>query len=111
MATISFARGIPGPDLLPIDDFGECARMATRNDGARALNYGPPGGYPPLRAWVAERHGVDPARVVLTNGSLQGFQFVASHLARQGARFFVEAPCYDRSLGILRALGADALEV
>ena len=108
MATISFARGIPGPDLLPIDDFGECARMATRNDGARALNYGPPSGYPPLREWVAEQHDVDPARVVVTNGSLQGFHFLAQRFVEEGARVFVEAPCYDRSLGILRALGANA---
>jgi 2-aminoadipate transaminase len=108
MATISFARGIPGPDLLPIDDFGECARTATRNDGARALNYGPPAGYQPLRAWVAEQHDVDPARVVVTNGSLQGFRFLAQRLVEEDARIFVEAPCYDRSLGILRALGARA---
>ncbi|MBW3593921.1 MAG: PLP-dependent aminotransferase family protein, partial [Actinobacteria bacterium] len=108
MATISFARGIPGPDLLPVEDFGECARMAARNDGARALNYGPPGGYPPLRAWIAEQHDVDPARVVVTNGSLQGFRFLAQRLVEEGARLFVEAPCYDRSLGILRALGARA---
>ena len=108
MATISFARGIPGPDLLPVDDFGECARMAARNDGARALNYGPPSGYPALREWVAEQHGVAPARVVVTNGSLQGFRFLAQRLVEEGARVFVEAPCYDRSLGILRSLGARA---
>ena len=108
MGVISFARGIPGPDLLPVDEFGECARRATERDGARALNYGPPSGYPPLREWVAERHGVDPGRVVLTTGSLQGFNFVARHLVGEGATVFVEAPCYDRSLGILRALGAAA---
>jgi 2-aminoadipate transaminase len=108
---ISFARGFPGPDLLPTGEFGECARRALERDGARALNYGPPGGYPPLREWIAERHGVDPARVFVTNGSLQGFHFVARHFAEQGTRFFVEAPCYDRSLAILRRLGADALQL
>jgi 2-aminoadipate transaminase len=108
---ISFARGIPGPDLLPIREFGECARAAAERDGATALNYGPPGGYPPLRDWIAERHGVDPARVLVTNGSLQGFHFVARHFTEQGARFFVEAPCYDRSLAILRRLGTAVEEV
>jgi len=111
MAPISFARGIPGPDLLPTGEFGECAKRAVERDGATALNYGPPGGYPPLREWIAERHGVDPARVVITNGSLQGFQFVATHFAAQGARFFVEAPCYDRSLQILRALEVETSEI
>ena len=111
MTPISFARGIPGPDLLPTEAFGACAKLAADRDGARALNYGPPSGYPPLREWVAERHGVEPERVVLTTGSLQGFNFLARYFVREGTRIFVEAPCYDRSLGILRALGADAEEV
>ncbi|HEX2110714.1 MAG TPA: PLP-dependent aminotransferase family protein [Gaiellaceae bacterium] len=111
MAVISFARGFPGPDLLPVGEFGECARRALERDGARALNYGPPGGYPPLREWIAERHDVDPARVFVTNGSLQGFHFVARHFTEQEMRFFVEAPCYDRSLAILRRLGADARQL
>jgi DNA-binding transcriptional MocR family regulator len=102
---------MPGPDLLPIGEFADCARAALERDGATALNYGPPGGYPPLRGWIAERHGVDPARVIVTNGSLQGFSFVARHLVKGGARFFVEAPCYDRSLSILRRLGAEVEQV
>ena len=111
MATISFARGMPGPDLLPIGEFADCARAALERDGATALNYGPPGGYPPLRDWIAERHAADPRRVVVTNGSLQGFSFVARHFVKAGARFVVEAPCYDRSLSILRRLGAEVEQV
>ena len=111
MSVISFARGMPGPDLLPIGEFADCARAALERDGAVALNYGPPGGYPPLREWIAERHGVDPARVVVTNGSLQGFSFVARHLVKGGSRFLVEAPCYDRSLSILRRIGAEAEQI
>jgi 2-aminoadipate transaminase len=111
MAVISFARGMPGPDLLPIEEFADCARAALERDGATALNYGPPGGYPPLREWIAKRHRVDPARVVVTNGSLQGFSFVARHLVKNGARFLVEAPCYDRSLSILRKIGAEVEQI
>lgn len=111
MSVISFARGIPGPDLLPIEEFGECAKRAAARDGARALNYGPPSGYPPLQEWVADRHGVEPERVVLTTGSLQGFNFVARHFVERGSTIFVEGPCYDRSLGIVRSLGAKAREI
>jgi 2-aminoadipate transaminase len=111
MSVISFARGMPGPDLLPIDEFADCAAAALAHDGATALNYGPPSGYPPLRAWIAERHEVDPARVVVTNGSLQGFSFAARHLVKNGSRFFVEAPCYDRSLSILRRIGAEVEQI
>jgi 2-aminoadipate transaminase len=102
---------MPGPDLLPIEEFADCAAAALQRDGATALNYGPPGGYPPLREWIAERHGIEPGRVVVTNGSLQGFSFVARHLVKGGSRFFVEAPCYDRSLSILRRIGAEVEQI
>ncbi len=111
MSVISFARGIPGPDLLPSEAFGACAKAAAEKDGARALNYGPPSGYPPLRDWVAARHDVDPNRVVLTTGSLQGFNFVARTFVEKDATVFVEAPCYDRSLGILRGIGARVVSI
>jgi 2-aminoadipate transaminase len=107
MTLISFARGVPGPDLLPIEEFGDCARAALARDGATALNYGPPLGYPPLRRWIADRHDVDVERVMITNGSLQAFNFIARHHVQTGTKVFVEAPCYDRSLQILRRLGAE----
>ena len=109
METISLARGIPAPECIPVEELAECARDAILNDGPTALSYGPSGGYAPLRAWIAERHGVDPARVVVTNGSLQGFVFLAELLAREGARVLVEAPTYDRPLKILDSLGAEVV--
>jgi Transcriptional regulators containing a DNA-binding HTH domain and an aminotransferase domain (MocR family) and their eukaryotic orthologs len=59
-----------------------------------------------VRAWIAERHGVEPARVVVTSGSLQGFVFLVEQLVRPGSRVLVEAPTYDRPLKILSRLGA-----
>ena len=111
METISLARGVPAPECIPVEELAECARAAILNDGATALSYGPAGGYAPLRGWIAERHDVDPARVVLTNGSLQGFVFLAELLARDGARVLVEAPTYDRPLKILDSLGAEVVAV
>ena len=105
METISLARGVPAPECLPVEEMAECARAAIARDGKTILSYGPGGGYGPLRGWLAERHGVDPARVVLTNGGLQGFVLLAQLLAR-GKRVLVERPTYDRPLKILRELGA-----
>src|SRR5438132_4087856 len=107
MAVISFGRGAPAPECLPVDELADCARAALERDGVAVLSYGPGGGYGPLREWIAERHGVEPARVILTNGSLQGFVFLAQQLLRTGGRVFVEAPTYDRPLTILAALGAE----
>src|SRR3954454_15069800 len=104
-ATISLARGWPAPECIPVADLADCARSVLERDGTTILSYGPAGGYGPLREWAAERHGVDPARVFLTNGSLQGFVFLAQRLA-PGRRVLVERPTYDRPLKILSALGA-----
>jgi len=107
MAVISFARGVPAPECLPIEELADCAKTAIERDGKAVLSYGPGGGYGPLREWIASRHGVDPARVVVTSGSLQGFVFLAEQLVQPGARVLVEAPTYDRPIKILRRLGAE----
>ena len=108
MGTISFARGVPAPECLPVAELADCARAALERDGRTILSYGPSPGYAPLREWLAARHDVDPGRILLTNGSLQGFVFLAQRLA-PGKRVLVERPTYDRPLKILRELGADVV--
>ncbi len=113
-APISFARGAPAPELIPAAELAECAYAVAQRDGAQLFSYGPGGGYAPLREWVAARHGVEPGRVVLTVGGLQGFVFYAAEqLARRPGRVLVEAPSYDRPLKILAREGAEivALEM
>ncbi len=108
---ISFARGVPAPECLAVDELADCARAALQADGRAILSYGPGGGYGPLREWLAERHGVAPGRVVITSGSLQGFVFLAEQLVRPGTRVLVEAPTYDRPLKILTRRGAEIVAV
>jgi 2-aminoadipate transaminase len=108
---ISFARGVPAPECLAVEELADSARAALERDGKAILSYGPGGGYGPLREWLAERHGVEPSRVVITSGSLQGFVFLAEQLVKPGARVLVEAPTYDRPLKILARLGAEVVTV
>ena len=111
MGVVSFARGVPAPECLAVDELADCARAAIERDGTSVLSYGPGGGYAPLREWIAERHGVEPARIVVTSGSLQGFVFLVEQLVGPGARVLVEAPTYDRPLKILRRLGAEIVGI
>ena len=106
---ISFARGIPSPDLLPVEQLAEASRRAIERHGRVALNYGPPAGFGPLREWIAARHGVATERVVVTPGSLIGLGFLIRHLLAGGGRALVESPTYDRTLHLLRAAGAEAV--
>ncbi len=109
MEAISFARGIPAPECLPVEELADCAQAALERDGATVLSYGSSAGYGPLRDWIAERHGVDPGRVLVTNGSLQGMVFLAERFA--GERVLVEAPTYDRPLKILAAHGVETTPI
>src|SRR4051794_41786271 len=70
--TISFARGAPSADILPHEQVREAAQRALASDWETALSYGVGIGHPGLCQWVAERHGdLDPAQVMITNGSLE----------------------------------------
>jgi 2-aminoadipate transaminase len=112
VATISFARGVPAPECLPVEELADCARAALERDGRTILNYGPVGGYGPLREWLAERHGIDAGRVEVMNGSLEGLSILTRVLldVRPG-RVLVEAPTYDRPLKTLARIGADVVAI
>jgi DNA-binding transcriptional MocR family regulator len=99
---ISFARGAPSPECLDPDLVADCARVALERDGRAILAYGSGGGWGPLRELLAERHDVDPGRVFVTTGGLQGFVFyAAAQMQHRPGRVLVEGPTYDRPLKLL----------
>ena len=105
--TISFARGAPSLDIVDVDGLRESAERAFRDDPGGVTAYGTAIGYPPLREWIAERHGVEPERVLVTNGSMQADAFLFEALVQRGDAVIVERPTYDRTLLNLRNRGAD----
>jgi DNA-binding transcriptional MocR family regulator len=107
---ISFARGVPAPECLAVDEIAECARAVLERDGRTILSYGSGAGYAPLRSLIGEWFGVHPGRVVLTNGSLNGFVLLANRLAR-GRTTYVEYPTYDRAIKILLGAGSTVLAI
>jgi len=112
MAAISFARGAPAAECLDQALIADCARVALERDGTTILSYGTGGGYGPLREVLAERHGVEPDRVFLTTGGLQGFVFYAAvQLVLRPGRVLVEAPTYDRPLKILSREGVEIVPI
>ena len=105
--TISFARGAPSLDIVDVEGLREAADRAFREDPGGLTAYGTAIGYPPLREWIAQRHGVDPARVIVTNGSMQADAFLFETLVNAGDAVVIERPTYDRTLLSLRNRGAD----
>ena len=111
MAPISFARGAPSLDIVDVDGLSDAAGRAFTNDPAGATAYGTSVGYKPLRSWIAERHGVAPECVIVTNGSMQADAFLFDALIDSGDTVIVERPTYDRTLLSLRGRGADVRAV
>jgi len=104
---ISFARGAPSLDIVDVEGLRAAADRAFTGDPGGMTGYGTAVGYPPLREWIAEQHDVDPARVIVTNGSMQADAFLFDALVAEGDTVIVERPTYDRTLVSLRGRGAD----
>jgi 2-aminoadipate transaminase len=102
---ISFARGAPSLDIVDVEGLKAAAVRAFETDPAGMTGYGTSVGYPPLRQWIAEKHGVEVDQVLVTNGSLQADAFLFQHLLRAGDAVVTERPTYDRTLLSLRKLG------
>ncbi len=104
--TISFARGAPSLDIVDVEGLSDAAVRAFESDPAGTTAYGTSIGYPRLRSWIADQHGVEPERVLVTNGSMQADAFLFEQLVRSGDEVIVERPTYDRTLLSLRQRGA-----
>jgi 2-aminoadipate transaminase len=105
--TISFARGAPSLDIVDVEGLKAAAARAFDNDPGGTTAYGTAVGYVPLRQWIADKHGVEPSQVLVTNGSMQADAFLFETLVKPGDPVVVEKPTYDRTLLNLRGLGAD----
>jgi DNA-binding transcriptional MocR family regulator len=110
-APISFARGAPSVDIVDVEGLRAAADRAFANDPRGTTAYGTAIGYPSLRAWIADKHGVAPEQVIVTNGSMQADAFLFEALVEEGDVVVVERPTYDRTLLSLRSRGADVRPV
>jgi 2-aminoadipate transaminase len=104
---ISFARGAPSLDIVDVDGLKAAAEAAFTQDPGGLTGYGTSVGYLPLREWIADKHGVAPENVIVTNGSMQADAFLFDALVAAGDTVIVELPTYDRTLLSLRNRGAD----
>ena len=108
---ISFARGAPSIDIIDVEGLKAAAVRAFEADPVGITAYGTSVGYPPLRKWIADKHGVAPEQVLVTNGSMQADAFLFNQLVSPGDAVVVERPTYDRTLLNLRQLGAEVHQV
>ncbi|MEF2279730.1 PLP-dependent aminotransferase family protein [Deinococcus sp. YIM 134068] len=97
---ISFAGGLPAPELFPIEDVRRATDAVLTRYGAAALQYSTTEGHPPLRRWIAGRAGIGPENVQIVTGSQQGLDLLGKILISEGDVVLVESPTY---LGALQS--------
>ncbi len=105
---ISFAGGLPAPDVFPVDEFTEACIRVMKDHGAQALQYGTTDGYLPLREMIARhtnQYGikVTAENIMITSGSQQALDLIGKVFINPGDRVLVESPTY---LGALQAWNA-----
>ncbi len=105
---ISFAGGLPAPELFPTKEVIEATHRVLEQQGAMALQYGLTEGYLPLREMIVrhmQRYGIfcAPDNVLITSGSQQALDLIGKVLINPGDQIAVEEPTY---LGALQAWNA-----
>jgi 2-aminoadipate transaminase len=113
---ISFAGGLPAPELFPIAALREASDKVLAENGQMALQYGSTEGYRPLREHIADQlmhQGVTATaeNVLITTGSQQALDLLGKLFIDPGDRVVVEAPSYVGALQAFRMSGAEFLQV
>jgi 2-aminoadipate transaminase len=113
---ISFAGGLPAPDVFPVERFQQACRKVLEQNAKQALQYGASEGYEPLREMIARhiaRYGIKAGvdNVLITSGSQQALDLIGKLLINPGDRVLVEAPTYLGALQAWNVYGAEYVSV
>ncbi|MCL2765945.1 MAG: PLP-dependent aminotransferase family protein [Treponema sp.] len=114
---ISFAGGLPAPELFPFDEIKEVNRLVLEQDGARALQYSTTEGYKPLRDWIAMRMNkklgthFDCDNIMVTHGSQQALDLSGKVFLDEGDVVLCESPTYLAAISAFRAYGCEFIEI
>lgn len=113
---ISFAGGMPAPELFPVEAFKKASKEVLNENGEIALQYGPTEGYEPLKKKIVERMKkvyVDATsdQILITSGSQQGLDFVAKVFIDPGDLIICESPTYLGAINAFKAYEPEFVEI
>ncbi len=102
---ISFAGGLPAPEVFPVRDFRDACAWILEYEAQQALQYGPTEGYPPLKDYLIDamsKYGVPAVRenILFTNGSQQALDLLGRVFVDEGDKVVTGQPTY---LGAIQA--------
>lgn len=114
---ISFAAGLPDPDLFPLDDLSAATEATIHKHGKIAFQYGLTKGYGPMIDTIIRRmkskENVEalPENIIMTTGSQQGLALCAMMLLEEGDIVVAENPSYLGGINACRPYGVSFIGV
>jgi len=113
---ISFAGGMPAPDVFPVKELQAACNTVLAEHGAQALQYSTTEGYRPLRELIARHTArymveVTPENILITSGSQQALDFIGRLFINRGDYIVVESPTYLGALQAWNAYGAQYIPI
>ncbi|WP_415718266.1 PLP-dependent aminotransferase family protein [Maridesulfovibrio sp.] len=97
---ISFAGGLPNPELFPVSDLEKAAVKVMRECGPQSMQYSTTEGFEPLRKYIADRYRekkgieVDADEILITSGSQQCLDLLGKVFLNSGDNVLIERPGY-----------------
>lgn len=114
---ISFAGGLPAPELFPVKEMEGIMQKVLERDGKLALQYSSTEGFKPLREIIAKQR-MAPAKVnvtadniAMTTGSQQGIEFSAKIFVNEGDVIICESPSYLGAINAFKAYRPKFVEI
>lgn len=113
---ISFAGGLPAPELFPVEEMKKVSLKVLEDMGREALQYSPTEGYNPLREKIAKRMEKVNVKttlnnILITSGSQQGLDFSGKIFLNPGDVVVCESPSYLGAINAFKAYECEFLEI
>ena len=113
---ISFAGGMPGNELFPLETIDQIYQSLTEKEKQIALQYGPTTGLPSLLESLSgylEKKGlpVKTNRLIITTGAVQAIHILAKAFIDPKDPIVVETPSFIGALSAFRAYEANLISI
>ncbi|MCT4618084.1 MAG: PLP-dependent aminotransferase family protein [Marinisporobacter sp.] len=113
---ISFAGGMPAPELFPIEEMKKITVKVLEESGQKALQYSTTEGFLPLREKIADRmkkFGINAKGedILITSGSQQGLDFAGKVFLNPKNIVICESPSYLGAISAFKSYECEFLEV
>ena len=113
---ISFAGGLPAPELFPVKDISDAAQNLFSKYGSTALQYSITEGILPLREKIVSgfhthTRAIGADNILITHGSQQGLDLLSKLFIDKGSVIFTENPSYLGALQSFQLFRADIVPI